>query len=78
MTSKNKSKITMFTGLTSILMLFVIPFFIPNNILNDKVFCVIYFISFLCLVGWSNYTNHKIENMTIDEKREDKIKQILE
>ena len=77
MTSKNKSKITLVTGIISILMLFVIPFFIPNNIANDKVFGVIYFISFLCLVGWSNYTNQKIDNMSLEDKREEKIKQIL-
>lgn len=77
MTSKTKSKITIFTGIIAMLMMFVVPFFIPNSIANNKTFIWIYFIIFFSLVGWSNYTNDKIENMSVEEKREDKLKQIL-
>lgn len=77
MTSKTKSKITLFTGITAILMMFVIPFFLPNSIANNKTFVWIYFILFFTLVGWSNYTNEKIENMSVEEKREEKLKEIL-
>jgi accessory gene regulator protein AgrB len=77
MTSKVKSKLTIVTGITAILMMFVIPFFLPNTIANNKTFVWIYFIAFFTLVGWSNYTNEKIENMSVEEKREEKLKEIL-
>ena len=77
MTSKTKSKITLFTGITAILMMFVIPFFLPNSICNNKTYTWIYFIVFLSLVGWSNCTNEKIEKMSVEEKREEKLKEIL-
>jgi len=28
-------------------------------------------------MGWSNYTNEKLENMTLEEKREEKLQEIL-
>jgi accessory gene regulator protein AgrB len=77
MTSKTKSKLTLVTGITAILMLFVIPFFLPNSICNNKTYTWIYFIVFLSLVGWSNYTSEKIDNMSVEEKREEKLKEIL-
>jgi accessory gene regulator protein AgrB len=77
MTSKTKSKLTLFTGITAILMLFVIPFFLPNSVCNNKTYSWTYFIVFLSLVGWSNYTNEKIEKMSVEEKREEKLKEIL-
>ena len=77
MTSKTKSKITLVTGITAILMMFVIPFFLPNSIANNKTFVWTYFIVFLILVGWSNYTNEKIEKMSLEEKREEILKEIL-
>ena len=77
MTSKTKSKLTLVTGITALLMMFVIPFFLPNSICNNKTYAWIYFIVFLSLVGWSNYTNEKIEKMSVEEKREEKLKEIL-
>jgi hypothetical protein len=58
-------------------MLFIIPFFLPKEIENNKTFGTIYFIIFLSFVGWSNYTGDKIEKMSIDEKRDEKIKKLL-
>jgi accessory gene regulator protein AgrB len=77
MTSRVKSKLTIVTGITAMLMLFVVPFFLPNSISNNKIYGTIYFVIFLCLVGWSNYTNEKIDNMSVEEKREEKLKEIL-
>jgi len=77
MTSKTKSKLTIVTGITALLMMFVVPFFLPNSIANNKTFVCIYFILFFTLVGWSNYTNEKIDNMSVKEKREEKLKEIL-
>lgn len=77
MTSKTKSKLTLVTGITAIFMMFVIPFFLPNSICNNKTYTWIYFIVFLSLVGWSNYTSEKIDNMSVEEKREEKLKEIL-
>ena len=77
MTSKVKSKLTIVTGIIAILMMFVVPFFLPNSIANNTTFVWIYFILFFSLVGWSNYTNEKIDNMSVEEKREEKLKEIL-
>lgn len=77
MTSKTKSKLTLVTGITALLMMFVVPFFLPNSITNNTTFVWIYFILFFTLVGWSNYTNEKIDNMSVEEKREEKLKEIL-
>ena len=77
MTSKTKSKLTLVTGITALLMMFVVPFFLPNSIANNTTFVWIYFILFFSLVGWSNYTNEKIEKMSVEEKREEKLKEIL-
>jgi hypothetical protein len=77
MTSRVKSKLTLVTGITAILMLFVVPFFLPNSIANNTTFLWTYFILFFSLVGWSNYTNEKIDNMSVEEKREEKLKEIL-
>ncbi len=77
MTLKTKSKLTLVTGIIALLMMFVVPFFLPNSIANNKTFVWIYFILFFTLVGWSNYTNEKIDNMSVEEKREEKLKEIL-
>jgi accessory gene regulator protein AgrB len=77
MTSRVKSKLTLVTGIIAILMLFVVPFFLPNSIANNKTFLWTYFILFFSLVGWSNYTNEKIDNMSVEENREEKLKEIL-
>ena len=77
MTIKTKSRISTTLGLVAILMLFVIPLCLPDSIANNKIYATIYFIIFLCLVGWSNYTNEKISKMSIEDKREEKIKELL-
>jgi accessory gene regulator protein AgrB len=77
MTYRVKSKLTLVTGITALLMMFVVPFFLPNSIANNTTFVWIYFILFFTLVGWSNYTNEKIEKMSVEEKREEKLKEIL-
>lgn len=77
MTSKVKSRLTLVTGILAIFMVFVIPFCLPDSITNNKTYIIIYFTIFLCLVGWSNYTNEKISKMSLDEKREEKIKELL-
>jgi hypothetical protein len=78
MTSKTKSKLTLVTGITALLMMFVLPLFLPDSITNNKIYTLIYFIVFLSLVGWSNYTNEKIHKMSLEEKREEKLNIILD
>ena len=74
---RTKRNIGHLFGITAMLMLFVIPFFLPNSVCNNKTYSWTYFIVFLSLVGWSNYTNEKIEKMSVEEKREEKLKEIL-
>ena len=64
-------------GITSILMLFVIPFFIPKEI-DTKIIARIYFIIFLLFLGISNKAI-KVSNkpLNLDEERDKKIKKIL-
>lgn len=77
MTIKTKGRIATVLGILATLMLFVIPLCLPDNISNNKVYASIYFVIFLCLVGWSNYTNEKISKMSVEDKREEKIKELL-
>ena len=77
MRTKFKIKLVIIFGIIATLMLFVIPFFLPKEVENNKTFVTIYFIIFLSFVGWSNYTGEKIEKMSIDEKRDEKIKELL-
>jgi hypothetical protein len=59
-------------------MIFVFPFFIPNEWGNSKIFGTVYFITFLLLLGVSNKAG-EITNrpLTPEEKRDEKIDQIL-
>ena len=74
---KYKIKLVITFGVIATLMLFVVPFFLPKEVENNKTFGIIYFIIFLSFVGWSNYTGEKIEKMSIEEKRDEKIKELL-
>ncbi len=70
--------VTLVLGMLSILMIFVFPFFIPNEWGNSKTFGTIYFITFLVFLGVSNKAG-EITNrpLTPEEKRDEKIDQIL-
>jgi len=70
--------VTLVLGTISILMIFVFPFFIPNEWGNSKTFGTIYFITFLVFLGVSNKAG-EITNrpLTPEEKRDEKIDQIL-
>jgi hypothetical protein len=59
-------------------MIFVFPFFIPNEWGNSKTFGTVYFITFLVFLGVSNKAG-EITNrpLTLEEKRDEKIDQIL-
>jgi hypothetical protein len=59
-------------------MIFVFPFFIPNEWGNSKIFGTVYFITFLLFLGVSNKAG-EITNrpLTPEEKRDEKIDQIL-
>jgi hypothetical protein len=74
---KYKIKLVITFGIIAILMLFIIPFFLTKDVENNRTFGIIYFIIFLSFVGWSNYTGEKIEKMSIEEKRDEKIKELL-
>ena len=70
--------VTLVLGTLSILMIFVFPFFIPNEWGNSKIFGTVYFITFLFFLGVSNKAG-EITNrpLTPEEKRDEKIDQIL-
>ena len=70
--------VTLVLGTLSILMIFVFPFFIPNEWGNSKIFGTVYFITFLVFLGVSNKAG-EITNrpLTPEEKRDEKIEQIL-
>ena len=70
--------LTLILGSLSVLMIFIFPFFIPNEWGNSKTFGTIYFITFLVFLGISNKAG-EVSNreLTLDEKRDEKIDQIL-
>jgi len=69
--------ISLVLGIISILMIFVLPFFIPKE-LDTKFFAGIYMFVFLTFLGIANKAG-EITNrpLTPEEKRDEKIDQIL-
>jgi hypothetical protein len=64
-------------GTSSILMLFVIPFFIPDDISNDKTIATIYFVSFLTFTYLGNLLGQRTTQPTDKQKRSDTIDEML-
>lgn len=70
----------MLLGLTSILMIFVIPFIIMSisePLMNNKTFCWIYFSLFFVIMFVSGKINEKIECKTKEDMRNRKLEDIL-
>jgi hypothetical protein len=62
-------------GILAFLMMFVIPFFIKSN---NKMYAVIYFVIFLVCTAVANITFEKSgKPVTLEEEREEKIRQII-
>ena len=74
---KRLNIISLVLGIASILMIFVVPFFLPKE-WNTKLFAGIYFAVFLTFLGISNKAAEVVgQEPTLDEKRDEKIDQIL-
>ena len=62
-------------GILAFLMMFVIPFFIKSN---NKMYASIYFCVFLTCTCLANVTMEKSNKpITLEEEREEKIRQII-
>jgi hypothetical protein len=76
---KRLGKIGVVFGIVSFLMLFVIPFFIiklPGT--DNKLYAGIYFVIFLICTYIGNVTMEKSNKpLSLDEEREEKIRQVL-
>jgi K+ transporter len=69
------SKVGIVAGILAFLMMFVIPFFIKSN---DKILAGVYFVLFLTCTGVANITMEKSNKpITLEEEREEKIRQII-
>ena len=69
------SRIGVVFGIVAFLMMFVIPFFIKSN---DKMYAGIYFCVFLTCTCLANVTMEKSNKpITLEEEREEKIRQII-
>lgn len=69
------SRISIVVGILAFLMMFVIPFFIKSN---DKMYACIYFGFFLTCTFIANVTMEKSNRpISLDEEREEKIRQII-
>lgn len=69
------SRISIVFGILAFLMMFVIPFFIKSN---DKMYACIYFFIFLACTVVANITMEKSNKpITLEEEREEKIRQII-
>lgn len=65
-------------GIIALLMLFVVPFFIPQEIGNDKTYAAIFFVSFLIFMFIGNITMEKSSKpLSLEEERDEKISQII-
>lgn len=73
------SRIGIISGIVALLMLFVIPFFIINIPGTDnKLYAGIYFVIFLTCTCIANVTMEKSNKpVSLDEEREEKIRQII-
>ena len=75
---KRLNIISLVLGILSVLMIFVFPFFIPDSWLNSKYMGGIYFITFLTFLAIANRAGELTNKpLTPDEKRDEKIEQIL-
>lgn len=69
--------ISLVLGIASILMIFVLPFFSPKEC-DTKLFSGIYMLVFLTFLGIANKAGElTTQEPTLDEKRDEKIDQIL-
>jgi len=69
------SRVGVVVGIIAFLMMFVIPFFIKSN---DKILAGVYFVLFLTCTGVANITLEKSgKPVTLEEEREEKIRQII-
>lgn len=74
---KRLNIISLVLGIMSILMIFVLPFFLPKE-WDTKHFAGIYMLVFLTFLGIANKAGELTEQEpTLDEKRDEKIEQIL-
>ena len=74
---KQLNIISLVLGITSILMIFVLPFFLPKE-WDTKFFAGIYMLVFLTFLGISNKAGELTNKpLTPEEKRDEKIDQIL-
>ncbi len=87
MSKRSLSIIGTISGVTALLMLFVIPFVcifllrwmgLPDNYFDNKLFVSIYFIIFFALTITGNVTMDKANSEnTIEENRDEKLNEIL-
>jgi hypothetical protein len=69
------SRVGVVVGIIAFMMMFVIPFFIKSN---DKILAGVYFVLFLTCTGVANITMEKSNKpITLEEEREEKIRQII-
>jgi hypothetical protein len=69
------SRVGVVVGIIAFLMMFVIPFFIKSN---DKMYAGIYFFIFLLCTAVANITmKESAKPITLEEEREEKIRQII-
>ena len=74
---KRLNIISLVLGIISILMIFVLPLFIPKE-LDTKIFAGIYMFVFLTFLGMANKAGELTNKpLTPEEKRDEKIDQIL-
>ena len=74
---KRLNIISLVLGIISILMIFVLPFFLPKE-WATKFFAGIYMVIFLTFLGISNKAGELTNKpLTPEEKRDEKIDQIL-
>ena len=69
------SRVGIVVGILAFLMMFVIPFFTKSN---DKTYAGIYFVIFLICTAVANITmKESAKPITLEEEREEKIRQII-
>jgi hypothetical protein len=71
------NKIAFYLGFLPIFQVFIMPFIIPQWLVNNKIFCWVNVIIFLTFLYVANRAGEKLNNPSVEDLRDEKIDRIL-
>ena len=71
------NKRAFYLGFVPLFQVFIMPFIIPDWLGNNKIFCSINVIIFLTFLYVANRAGEKLNNLSVEDLRDEKIDRIL-